>query len=292
MTISFVLLGTASAVFLIWCVLLAPRRGQAGWTALDGVRYAHRGLHDLSRGRPENSMAAFRAAVEGGFGAELDVHLMADGGLAVVHDSSLRRVCGRDAAIEDLTAADLKDYPLQGTAETIPLLEEVLALFAEKTPLVIELKAERGNAATLTDAVMAALRGWKGTYCIESFHPAVLLRLKKAYPDVIRGQLSQNFLRASEVGGLSWPVRAVLTHLLTTVFTRPDFIAYNYQDCACISLRLMRRLYGVHEVGWTVRDRETMERLEREGVTPIFEGFVPRTLSKKPSAGVRARRRE
>ena len=273
MTAFCVCLGIVLALFLIWCVLLMPRRGQAGWEELGGARYPHRGLHDV--GRPENSLAAFRAAVERGLGAELDVHLMADGGLAVAHDSSLKRVCGRDAAIEDLTAADLKDYPLQGTAETIPLLGDVMELFEGKTPLVIELKAERGNAAALTDAVMAALDGWRGTYCIESFHPAVLLRLKGAYPEVVRGQLSENFLRKGEGNGLPWLARAALTHLLTTVFTKPDFIAYNYRDRTCLSLRLMKRLYGVHEVAWTIRDRDVMERLEQEGVTPIFEGFVP-----------------
>ena len=220
-------------------------------------------------------MAAFRAAAELGYGAELDVHLMKDGSLAVVHDSSLKRVCGREAVIEELTAAELTDYPLQGTAETIPLLEEVLEVFAGRRSLIIELKAERGNAAALTDAVMARLEGWQGTYCIESFHPAVLLRLKERYPQVLRGQLSQNFLRGSEAGSLGLPARLALTLLLTTVFTRPDFIAYNYRDRACLSLRLMRLLYGVREVGWTIRDRGTMEALEKEGVTPIFEGFVP-----------------
>lgn len=260
---------------LLWLLLLLPRQGAPGWEALGRARYAHRGLHSLTAGRPENSMAAFRAAVELGLGAELDVHLMRDGALAVVHDSSLKRVCGREAVIEDLTAQELAGYPLQGTPETIPLLEDVLELFAGRAPLIIELKAERGNAAALTDAVMARLEGWQGTYCIESFHPAVLLRLKGRYPQVLRGQLSQNFLRGSEAGGLSWPVRLALTLLLTTVFTRPDFIAYNYRDRACPSLRLMRRLYGVREVGWTIRDRAVMEALEREGVTPIFEGFAP-----------------
>ena len=276
-------LGAAGA----WCALLRPRRNQPGWDKLAGVKYAHRGLHNADKGVPENSMAAFQLAVEAGFGAELDVHLMADGNLAVVHDSDLTRVCGKPGIIEELVEEDLIEYPLMGTEELIPLFQEVLELFEGKTPLIIELKVEGGNANALTDAVMAMLEDWNGVYCLESFHPGVLLRLKERYPWVLRGQLSQNFLRASEVGGLSWPVRAVLTHLLTTVFTRPDFIAYNYQDRACISLRLMRRLYGVHEVGWTVRDRETMERLEREGVTPIFEGFVPLSVSKKPSDGKR-----
>ena len=264
-------LGTAAAYGL----LLKPRRGHPGWDALSGVRYAHRGLYDASQGVPENSMAAFRRAVEHGFGAELDVHLMADGGLAVVHDSSLGRVCGADVEIEDLTAADLGRYPLMGTEERIPLFRDVLALFEGKTPLIIELKVERGNANALTDAVMAALEGWNGAYCVESFHPAVLLRLKENYPQVIRGQLSQDFMKASEVGNLSGPARFMLTNLLTTAATAPDFFAYNWQDRGNPSLRLMKKLDGVHEVAWTVRDQETMDLLDREGVISIFEGFVP-----------------
>ena len=264
-------LGAAGA----WCLLLRPRVNQPGWDALGDVRYAHRGLHDVSQGRPENSMAAFRAAVEAGFGAELDVHLMADGKLAVVHDSDLSRVCGKAARIEDLTAADLPDYPLQGTEETIPLFQDVLDLFEGKTPLVVELKVERDNAAALTDAAMALLGNWNGTYCVESFHPGALLRLKAKYPQVLRGQLSQNFMKAGAAGGQALPARFLLTNLLTSAFTRPDFIAYNWKDRDNVSLRLMKKLYGVHEVAWTVRDRETMERLDADGVPSIFENFVP-----------------
>lgn len=275
MTILFTVLLTALAFFLLWCVLLLPRRNQPGWNQLANIRYAHRGLHDVDRGVPENSLTAFRKAVNQGFGAELDVHLMADGNLAVIHDSNLKRVCGKSAIIEDLKLTDLIHYPLLGSGESIPLLGDVLALFEGRTPLIIELKAERGNAAALTEAVMALLRDWNGTYCIESFHPAVLLHLKKHYPYVLRGQLSQNFLRKGQAGNLSWPVRALLTLLLTTFLTRPDFIAYNHTDRSCPSLRLMKRLYGVHEVGWTIRNKETLQMLEQEKVTPIFEKFLP-----------------
>lgn len=257
-----------------WCLLLRPRRNQPGWDKFQGVRYAHRGLHDAGAGIPENSLPAFRLAVEKGFGAELDVHLMADGNLAVVHDSDLTRVCGKKTLIEDLTAGDLADYPLQGTTETIPLLEEVLPIFAGKTPLIVELKVA-DNADALVDAAMAQLEGYPGLYCVESFHPLALMALKKRYPWVLRGQLSENFFRGSETGLLSRSEAAVMTLLLTTSATRPDFIAYHYTDRDCLSLRLMKRLYGVHEVAWTVRNREDMEALEREGVPVIFEGFVP-----------------
>ncbi len=264
-------LGAAGA----WTLLLRPRRNQPGWERLEGVRFAHRGLHDPAQGIPENSLTAFRRAVERGFGAELDVHLMADGELAVVHDSDLTRVCGKKAVVEDLTAGELRNYPLLGTGEAIPLFREVLALFEGRTPLVIELKVERSNANALTDAVMTALEGWNGTYCVESFHPAALMRLKERYPWVLRGQLSQNFMRGSQTGNLSLPARFVLANLLTTAFTRPDFIAYHWKDRGNLSLRWMRALYGVHEMGWTVRDRDTMETLDREGAASIFEGFLP-----------------
>lgn len=264
-------LGAAGA----WCALLRPRRNQPGWDKLAGVKYAHRGLHNADKGVPENSMAAFQLAVEAGFGAELDVHLMADGNLAVVHDSDLTRVCGKPGIIEELMEEDLIEYPLMGTEELIPLFQEVLELFEGKTPLIIELKVEGGNANALTDAVMAMLEDWNGAYCLESFHPGVLLRLKERYPWVLRGQLSQNFLKGSEVHGLSLPARFALTNLLTSALTRPDFVAYKWQDRRNPSLRLMRALYGVHEVGWTVRDRQTMEALEADGVPAIFEGFLP-----------------
>ena len=264
-------LGAAGAYGL----LIKPRRNHPGWDALSGVRYAHRGLHDKRLGVPENSLAAFRRAVEYGFGAELDVHLMADGELAVIHDSSLMRVCGKPVYIEDLTANHLPDCTLLGTEETVPLFQDVLDLFEGKTPMIIELKVERGNADALTDAVMTKLKGWNGTYCIESFHPGVLLRLKRKYPEVIRGQLSENFLKDSEIASLSLPARIVLTNLLTTAVTEPDFIAYKWQDRGNPTLRLMKKVYAVHEMSWTVRDRETMTLLDKDGAISIFEGFIP-----------------
>ena len=259
-------------LLIVYLLLLMPRRNHPGWEQLTGVRYAHRGLHKKDEGIPENSLTAFRRAVEHGYGAELDVHLLKDGSLAVFHDSSLKRICGADGIIEDLTAEDLGKYRLLGTDETIPLFTDVLAVFEGKTPLIIELKVVNGNAAALTDAVMSVLKNWKGTYCIESFHPGVVSHMKKHYPDVIRGQLSENFFRAKSI---SFGKAFLMTFLLTTAYTRPDFIAYAYQDRANISLRLMRKIYGVHEVGWTIRDQSVMERLEKEDVVPIFENFVP-----------------
>ena len=114
---------------------------------LRGWAYAHRGLH--SDGIPENSMAAFRAALEKGYGIEFDLHLLKDGNLAVIHDSALKRTTGKEGRVEDLTTQELERYALEGTEETIPTFRQLLDLYAGKAPLIVELKPVDGNHAAL-----------------------------------------------------------------------------------------------------------------------------------------------
>ena len=61
---------------------MTGRTGHPKLELLRRYRYAHRGFHDKPQ-VPENSLAAFRRAIERGFGAELDVHLTKDGKLVV-----------------------------------------------------------------------------------------------------------------------------------------------------------------------------------------------------------------
>ena len=139
MTLIWILLGIVVLIFLLYLLCLRCDR-RRDWKKLRGWRYAHRGFHDKPR-IPENSLPAFKRAVQCGFGAELDVHLMKDGHLAVIHDASLKRTAGADVLVEDLTAEELRQYTLEGTEYHIPLLEEVLPIFAGKAPLIVELKA-------------------------------------------------------------------------------------------------------------------------------------------------------
>ena len=81
------------ALILIFAFLVKGRTGHPGLKALRNWNYAHRGLH--GEGIPENSMTAFTAAKDAGYGMELDVHLMKDGNLAVIHDSSLKFILVR-----------------------------------------------------------------------------------------------------------------------------------------------------------------------------------------------------
>ncbi len=257
-------------LFLLYLLSLRGRTGHPGLTALRGWRYAHRGLH--SSDRPENSLAAFRAARDAGYGSELDVHLMADGTLAVIHDASLLRTAGADVKIEDLTLADLECYPLEGTQERIPTLPQVLALYGGKAPLIVELKPERGNHAALADAAVQALADYSGACCIESFDPNCIHYLKKHCPHILRGQLSTNFFPAR---AMPWPVRLMMTGLLTSFLTRPDFIAFEFPHRKNPSLWLSRRLWGIQGVSWTLHSPEELAAAEKEGYLPIFENFLP-----------------
>ncbi len=264
----------------LYTLALRCRRGHPDWKILRLWRYAHRGFHDKPV-IPENSMAAFRRAVENRFGAELDVHLMRDGRLAVIHDSSLLRTAGADVAVEDLTAEELEQYRLEGTEERIPLLEEVLELFQDRTPLVVELKSERGNYNELAAATVAVLDKYRVRYCIESFDPRCLVWLRKNRPEIVRGQLSEQFLRHEEDGAdLSRAVRFILSNLLMNFRAVPDFIAYRFSDRDCLSLRWCRKFYKVQEVNWTIRSREEMIAAEKAGNLVIFEQFDPRGEAK------------
>ena len=275
MTWLIVLAAVIVVVFLLYLLALRCEKRRGEWDYFRKWRYAHRGYHDKPR-IPENSLPAFRRAVQCGFGAELDVHLMKDGHLAVIHDASLKRTAGADVLVEDLTAEELKQYRLEGTEHHIPLLEEVLPIFAGKAPLIVELKAERGNAAALAEAACALLDKYHVTYCMESFDPRCLMWLWENRPDVVRGQLSENFARHGDGENLPGVVRWVLSNLLLNCRTRPDFIAYRFEDRKCLSLRLCRGIYRAQEFSWTIRSKEDMETAEQDGALVIFEQFNPR----------------
>ena len=256
---------------VVYLFTLRGRTGHPGLKALQGWSYAHRGLH--GKGIPENSMAAFRAALDHGFGIEFDLHLLKDGNIAVIHDSLLKRTTGAEGRIEDLTTEDLKNYRLEGTEETIPTFRELLDLYAGKAPLIVELKPVNGNHAKLAETVCNMLQDYPGVYCIESFDPRCVAWLKKNRPQIIRGQLSENFFRSDPK--MSLPLKLMLSTLVDNLVTRPDFVAYKFADRKNLSVFLCRKLFRLQGVSWTLRSKEDYDTAVKEGWLPIFENFIP-----------------
>ena len=247
------------------------RTGHPGLADLQGWSYAHRGLHD--KHRPENSMSAFQAALEAGYGIELDIHLLKDGNLAVIHDSALIRTTGAAGAVEDLSTEQLSDYQLEGTAETIPTFLQVLKLFDGKAPLIVELKPHGKNYALLAETACKQLETYPGPYCIESFDPRCIHWLRKNRPGVIRGQLTENFLSGKST--LPWILKFLLTHQLLNFLILPDFVAYRFKDRKTVSNLLVRKLWGVQGVTWTLKNQTEHTSATAEGWLPIFEDYTP-----------------
>ena len=253
------------ALLAIWIFMMAPRLNRPPLLKkLQTYRFAHRGLHDIEKGIPENSILAFRLAMEQGFGMELDVHLSKDGKLVVEHDDSLRRTCGVPRPIEVCDWDEIKDLRLEGTNETLPLLEDVLSLVQGRVPLLIEAKVFGGNYNALCAAIYQALKGYQGDFCIESFDPRAVGWFAKNAPEIVRGQLSGHRLKQNKI------IDFAMRHLLIHCISRPDFLAYDYQKFG-IAYYLFRALFGAPIFLWTIRTKEAKAVAKEQGATPIFE---------------------
>lgn len=267
-----VLILIVALLFALFVLSTVGRTGHPGLQELRKWAYAHRGLYGADA--PENSLEAFRRAKAEGYGIELDVHLLKDGNLAVIHDANLLRVTGKEGFVEDLTTEQLGEYRLQGTEETIPTFQSVLELYDGAAPLIVELKSGRNNYARLCETACNLLDTYQGLYCIESFDPRCIRWLRKNRPDLMRGQLSENYF-ASANPDISWGLKFLLKHQMLNFLTLPDFIAYRYRDRKTISNMVCRKFWGLQGVTWTVQNPDEYHSAVRGGWIPIFEHFNP-----------------
>lgn len=269
MSIWLVLLLVAAGLFLLYLFLIAPRFRRRDMGEMGACWYAHRGLWNAER--PENSLPAFRAAVESGYGIETDVHLTRDDRLVVFHDDSLKRMCGADRNIADCTLEELRACRLNGTDCLIPTLDEFLETVGGRVPLLIEIKSDK-RVALLCEKLNERLNAYSGPYMIESFDPRAVQWYRRNRPDILRGQLTFGLVSPSRIPKTA--LSRLLASQLMNVLGRPDFIAAEAETAHSLPLRLMR-LFPVHWVAWTVRSQEQMNGLRRRYNTQIFEGFIP-----------------
>lgn len=257
----------AAAAAALPFVLLAPGRASGSQKApFMGLNCAHRGLHSQDRSVPENSLEAFRLAAEAGYGIELDVQLSRDGQVVVFHDNTLKRVCGVDKRVDELDYAQLKELRLCGTEQTIPLFTEVLRLVDCRSSLIVELKGGRRNDE-LCEKTRDILDYYDGSFCVESFHPGIVRWFKKNAPDYLRGQLA---MPAEEYEKSLNPfLKFALSHGLTNIIARPQFIAYQIGPRP-LSIRFAE-LLGAMRVGWTAHDPSA----EKGRHCVIFEFYTP-----------------
>ena len=272
MTILYTLIIVITVLMILYLLAIMPRLGNRK-ARLDflGVYYAHRGLHNNESKAPENSLAAFKKAVEAGYGIEMDVQLTKDKVPVVFHDFTLKRICGKEGKVCDYTFQELKEFKLCGSEERIPAFEQVLKLVGGKVPLIVELKVEWTDISVcpLADEM---LRNYKGLYCIGSFNPLALFWYRRHHSDVVRGQLSDGFLKSGEFKGILY---VFLQNLMLNWITKPDFIAYNHRYADVCARKICRSLYKNMAVAWTIKSQQELEKARNKFDIFIFDSFIP-----------------
>ena len=269
-----VLLTLLIVLAVLFTVLIAPRTiGAASLDHMEGYHYAHRGYHDGNVAVPENSLASFQAAIDAGYGIELDVQLSSDKIPMVFHDADLLRACGVEGKIWDYTCQELQAMQLFGTEETIPTLAQALELIGGQVPILVEYKMDKVD----TDVCAYShelLKNYDGPYAVQSFHPFALFWYRQNAKDVPRGILAKNFIRDKQEKGKDPSIVDFLTtNLMLNVVGYPDFIAYDYQDADYFALKLCR-LMGAPTSTWTLKDPAHYEQVQGQFDLYTFEGFA------------------
>lgn len=247
---------------------MKTRFGEA-WDLLFHPPVAHRGLWSPD-GAPENSLGAFQAACQAGYGVELDVQLSADGEAMVFHDDKLARMTGAEGRIRDRTAAELGELRLAGTDERIPTLMETMAVIGHRAMIHVELKTPYGEVGPLEQRVHDILIDHSGPVCVIGFNPYSHAWFADRFPGVLRGLDSYDYKRAPHMSDEQRESFARLEHVS---IARPHFLALHL-DMVADPRAVKMRQEGMPVVAWTVRQPEQWTAIAAHCDNLIFEGFA------------------
>ncbi len=224
---------------------------------------AHRGYHDMNRTVYENTLAAFRRAIDADFAIECDLQYAADGVPVVFHDGNLKRLCPVEGDVRSKLSSELRQTSIGGTRECIPTLEDMLKTVSGRVPLVIELKGREGDDDGFAGAVLETLEGYDGPVALMSFNAWLLAELKELgapYPLGLtaEGPGENDFARN----------KAVMDRGL-------DFISYCVDHLPNPFIAGLKA-EGMPIITWTIRNAAGVETTRRYADQMTFEGFDPR----------------
>ncbi len=237
---------------------------------------AHRALHDIAQNRPENSRAAISAAIEAGYGIEIDLQLSADGQALVFHDYDMTRLTGQRGPIRLRSAAEAKRIALSsGDGETIPTLPEILELVDGQVPLLIELKDQDGgmgpDIGVLEAATVAALKGYDGPVAVMSFNPHSVAKMVELASHIPCGLVTESYPPED------WPLSAATCDRLREI---PDFdssgasfISHEVEDLERSRVSELRAS-GVPVLSWTIKSTQQEDKARRFADNVTFEGYL------------------
>ena len=239
---------------------------------------AHRGLHDQSEHRAENSRAGMAAAIDYGYGVEIDLQLSGDGQAMVFHDYELDRITDESGFANLKTAHPLGNIELHNSGgETIPSLVEILALIDGQVPVLIELKDQDGQmgprVGRLEHSTAQALLGYPGRVAVMSFNPHSMLQMASLAPNIPRGLTSGGYTVQD------WPYLPEDTcNLLRGIpdydATKSCFISHSAEDLNSARVADLKAR-GANVLCWTINSKKAEAKARKIADNVTFEGYYP-----------------
>ena len=226
---------------------------------------AHRGLHDENI--PENSIPAFKRAIEGGFNIEIDVHLTLDGHLVVFHDADLKRMCGVDKIVKECSLEELKAYRLKNTDCNIPTLDEFLALVDGKVGILCEVKGINPFDTSIAKATIEAFKAYKGNVALQSFNAGAVICFRKDGSRPYGQLITWGWGEEEKCAKMNW-----MGKLHICKISKPQFIAYDVRTCKDAEKYINKqKKKGKPLILWTINTPEKLDLAKKIADNFIFE---------------------
>ncbi len=237
---------------------------------------AHRGFHDRAAGILENTLSAAEAAIARGFSIELDLQASADGVPMVFHDFTLDRLTAETGRVSERTAADLEKIAITGGPDRIITFRTYLESVAGRAGLLVELKSDFSANDTLIAPVVEALSRYDGPIAVMSFDPRLIIALRKAAPQILRGiTADETACDDDDWATLAIWQRLALRHILHAPWSRPDFVSYHVTALPMAGPFVLKHVFGTALLSWTVRTEVERQASARHADQMTFEGFDP-----------------
>lgn len=238
--------------------------------------FAHRGLHGLSEGCPENSLAAIEEAVQHGYGIEIDVQRTADYEAVVFHDANLNRMTNRHGPVSNWTSSKLHETRLAESSESIPTLRQVLDLVNGRVPLLIEIKSSPGPVVpgVLEQRVATLLERYSGPVGVMSLSPNPLAWLGLLSPHTPLGNVVTKVHRTKYLKGFLRGAAKVVRRLGAGAIAKSDFVAVDLNIIEQLQPDVIRQK-GKPVLTWTVTSEADAADARQHADALIFEGFRP-----------------
>ena len=254
---------------------------------LTRLPFAHRGLFDNKSLNPENTIAAFRAAIDAGYGIELDVGLTLDNKVVVFHDDDLQRLCESSLVLNHTSWEDLRNYSIMQSQEKISLLSDVLQFVNGRVPIMIELKSFHSkngfyDNGKLESASARVVENYTGEYAFKSFNPMSVvllqnLKLRQKFGKTPVGFLTCDYEKDGDFGYLCSSEAKLHQNLESNVAKLADFVSYNIDDLTQELSEKLRCLNSKNKsnskcmLAWTVKNKQQFLKAQKLADNIVFE---------------------